>query len=205
MRVMVKMDPKSRRETLEEIKRQILSVKGTLGVAELNREQCEMIASLEKKAMGNVLGGMGRGKNEGVTESLSREVVMVFFADMNFDVPKDSNMMVLMCKGEVAGWASMDPDVIKRFKDDKNYIVLSDFFVMKKDAKLSPAAFACGNTYFLFNGVQIEEFSKIPEIKDHLVSIPSPPAFKFLHELFNDKMGLSEPRIGGFLIGFNLR
>jgi len=198
------MDPLSRSETLEKIKSQILTVKGTLGVAELNREQREAVARLEDKAMGNVLGGMGRGRNEGVSESLSREVVMVFFVDMNFDFPKDANIMVLMSKGEVMGWASMDPDVINKFKNDKNYIVLSDFFVIRKDAKLSPEAFASGETYFIFNGVQTERFSKIPEIKDHIVSIPSPPAFSFLHELFKDKMNLSEPRIGGFLVGFNL-
>lgn len=198
------MDPENRSETLERIRSQIQKVKGTLGVAELNIEQRETVGCLEEEAMGNVLGGMGRGRNEGVRESLSREVVMVFFVDMNFDIPEDASMMLLMNKGEVVGWASMDQDMIKKFKNDCNYIVLSDFFVMRRDAKMNPAAFASGDMYFLFNGVQVEQFSKIPEMKDHIVSIPSPPAFRFLHELFKDKMDLSEVRIGGFLIGFNL-
>jgi hypothetical protein len=198
------MDPLSRSETLEKIKSQILTVKGTLGVAELNREQREAVASLEDKAMGNVLGGMGRGKNEGVRDSLSREIVMALFVDMNFDVPKDMDVMVLVSKGEVVGRTTMDPELINGYKKDGNCMILSDFLAIRKDVKLSPAAFASGDMYFIFNGVQIEEFSKIPEIKDHIVSIPSPPAFKFLHDLFKDKMDLSEPRIGGFLVGFNL-
>jgi hypothetical protein len=198
------MDPESRSETLERIKSQILKVKGTLGVAELNMEQREAIARLEDEAMGKVLGGTGKGRNDGVKECLSREVVMVFFVDMSFEIPKDANMMVLMNKGEIAGWDSMDPDAIRKFKGDNNYMVLSDFFVMRRDVKLSPEAFASGDMYFLFNGIKIEQFSNIPEIKDHIVSIPSPPAFKFLHELFKDKMDLSELQIGGFLIGFNL-
>jgi hypothetical protein len=204
MRVMIKMDPKSRSEVLERIKSQILKVKGTLGAAELNREQRETVARLEEEAMGNVLGGMGKGRNEGVKESLSREIVMVFFVDMSFDTPKDANMMVLMSKGEVVGWDSMDPEAIKKFKADNKYMVLSDFFVMRRDVKLSQDAFASGDMYFLFNGIKIEQFSNIPEVKDHMVSIPSPPAFSYLHELFKDKMDLSEPKIGGFLIGFNL-
>ena len=198
------MNPESRSEALERIKSQILKVKGILGVSGLNIEQREAIARLEDEAMGKVLGGMGKGRNEGVRECLSREVVMVFFVDMSFDVPKDANMMVLMCKDEIVGWDSMDPEVIRKFKCDNNYMVLSDFFVMKRDIKLSPAAFECGDMYFLFKGMKIEQFSNITEIKDHIVAVPSPPGFKFLYDLFKDKMDLSEPRIGGFLIGFNL-
>ena len=123
---------------------------------------------------------------------------------MNFDVPKDMDVMVLVSKGEVVGRTTMDPELINEYKKDGNCMILSDFLAIRKDVKLSPAAFASGDMYFIFNGVQIEEFSKIPEIKDHIVSIPSPLAFKFLHDLFKDKMDLSEPRIGGFLVGFNL-
>ncbi|MBM5804653.1 MAG: hypothetical protein FJZ49_01040 [Candidatus Verstraetearchaeota archaeon] len=190
---------------LERVKRQILTVAGTLGAAELNMEQRQTVAVLEEKAMGNVLGGMGRGRNEGVTETLKREVVMVFFVDANFVIPEDPQIMVLMHKGEVVGWTSMDPSVIKRYKEDKNYLVLSDYFIIKKDAKISAAAFASGDSCFIFKGAQMEEFSRIPEIKDHIISIPSPPGFAYLHTLFKDKMGLKDPRIGGFLIGFNLR
>jgi hypothetical protein len=198
------MGPESRSNTLESVKNQILTVKGVLGVAELNMEQREAIARLEDEAMGKVLGGMGKGRNEGVKECLSREVIMVFFVNMSFDVPKDANMMVLICKDEKVGWDSMDPEAIREYKCDSNFMVLSDFFVMRRDVKLNPEAFASGDLYFVFNGIKIKQFSEIPEIKDHIVAVPSPPGFKFLYELFKDKMDLSELRIGGFLIGFNL-
>jgi len=187
---------------LERVKKQILAVAGTLGAAELNMEQRQTVAVLEEKAMGNVLSGMGRGRNEGVTETLKREVVMVFFVDVNFVI---LDHLVLMHKDEVVGWTSMDPSVIKRYKEDKNYLVLSDYFIIKKDAKISAAAFASGDSCFIFKGAQMEEFSRIPEIKDHIISIPSPPGFSYLHALFKDEMRLRDPRIGGFLIGFNLR
>ncbi|MCP8316597.1 MAG: hypothetical protein H3Z51_07030, partial [archaeon] len=60
----------SKREVLEKVKIRMMSVKGVVGVAELNKEQCETVAHLEEIAMKNVFGGMGRGKNEGVKESL---------------------------------------------------------------------------------------------------------------------------------------
>ncbi|MCP8314716.1 MAG: hypothetical protein H3Z53_10180 [archaeon] len=112
--------------------------------------------------------------------------------------------MELISKGEVVGMTTMDLDKIEDFKKDKNYVVISDFLVIKRDAKINPTAFASGDAYFLFNGIQIEQFSKIPEIKDHVLSFPSPPAFDFLKEEFKDRMNLSNPQLAGFLIGFNL-
>ncbi|MCP8308560.1 MAG: DUF1638 domain-containing protein [archaeon] len=194
----------NKREVLEKIKTQIMSVKGVVGVAELNKEQCETVAHLEEIAMKNVFGGMGRGKNEGVKESLSREIIMVLFTDIHFDIPKDSTAMQLISEGEVVGMA-VDLDKIEEFKKDKKYVVISDFFVIRRDAKISPAAFASGDTYFLFNGVQVDQFSKIPEIRDHVFSFPSPPVFDFTKEQFKDKMNLSDPQLAGFLIGFNLQ
>jgi len=198
------MNSMSKKEVLEKVKTQIMSVKGVVGVAELNKEQCKTVAYLEEMAMKNVFGGMGRGKNEGVKESLSREITTIFFTNIHFDIPKDSNAMQLISKGEVVGMA-VDLDKIEELKKDKKYVVISDFFAIRRDAKINPAAFASGDTYFLFNGVQIGHFSKIPEIKDHVVSFPSPPAFDFLKEQFKDKMNLSDPQLGGFLIGFNLQ
>jgi hypothetical protein len=156
-------------------------------------------------AMKNIFGGMGRGKSEGVKESISRGITLVLFTDIHFDIPKDANMMELISKGEVVGMATMDLDKIKEFKKDKGYVVLSDFFVIRRDAKINPAAFASGDAYFLFNGVQIEQFSKIPEIKDHVVSIPSPPVFDFLKEQFKNEMNLCDPQLAGMLVGFNLQ
>lgn len=199
------MSADSGREALERVKARIMAVKGVIGVAELNGKQKETVARLEGEAMKNVLGGMGRGNNAGLTEALSREVVMVFFVNMLFEMPKDASLMLLMCNGQVSGWATEDPDLIKKFKEDKGYIVLSDFFVIRRDAKLSKASFACGESCFIFNGTQIEEFFKISEITDHIVAIPSPPGFNFLHEQFKERMDLSEPKIGGFLLGFNAK
>lgn len=189
----------------ERVKTRIMAVKGVIGVAELNGKQKETVALLEGEAMKNVLGGMGRGNNAGLTEALSREVVMVFFVNMLFEIPKDANMMLLMCNGQVSGWATMDSDLIKKFKENKDYVVLSDFFVIRRDAKLSKASFACGESCFIFNGTQIEEFFKISEIIDHIVAIPSPPGFNFLHEQFKQRMDLSDPKIGGFILGFNAK
>ncbi|MCP8317244.1 MAG: hypothetical protein H3Z52_02900 [archaeon] len=194
----------SKREVLEKVKIRIMSVKGVMGVAELNEEQCKTVAYLEEMAMKSILCGMGRGKNEGVKESLSREITMVLFTNIHFDIPKDRSVMQLISKGEVVGMAIMDLEKIEEFKKDKKYVVISDFLIIKRDAKINSAAFADGDTYFLFNGIQIEQLSKTHEIKDHVVSIPSPPVFDFLKSQFKDKMNLSDPQLAGFLVGFDL-
>lgn len=196
------MDSISKRKVLEKVKTQITKFKGVVGVVELNKEQCRTVARLEEKAMENVILGMGCGKNEGVKESLSREITLVLFADSHFDIPKDANVMELVSEGEVVGMGCMDLDRIKDFKKDKNWVVVSDFFVIKRGAKINHAAFASGETFFFFNGIQIEQFSKIPEMKNHVLSFPSPPVFAFLKEQFKD--GSVYQQLGGFLIGFNL-
>ncbi len=196
------MDSVSKNEVLEKVKAKIMNVKGVVGVAELNKEQCETVVRLEEKAMENVLSGMGRGRNKGVKESLSRDIVMVFFSNIDFDIPCD---MQLFSEGRIVGMAVEDPDRIKKFKEDKNYVVISDFFVMERGAKINRAAFDSGDAYYIINGVQSRQFSNIPEMKDHVVSFPSPPVFDFLKEQFKDRMDLSDPQLGGFLVGFNLK
>ncbi|MGQ9719104.1 MAG: hypothetical protein ACUVWK_04620 [Nitrososphaerales archaeon] len=192
------------KEVLENIKAKMMIVRGVVGVAELNEEQRETVACIEEKSMKNVLVGMGRGKNEGVKDSLSRNIVMVFFMNIDFDLPQDIDMIRLYSGGEMVGMALMDSNRIKEFKKDKNYVVISDFFVLKKGAKINSSAFANGEAYFVFNGIQIDQFSRIQEIKDHVVSIPSPPVFDFLKEQFSDKIDLSNPQLGALIVGFNL-
>jgi hypothetical protein len=200
----MKMSPEARTEVMERIKTRIKSVAGVLGAAELNEQQRKTMEYLEDEAMKNVLGGMGKGRNEGVKEALSKDVVVALFVDLLFDIPQDSSVMQLICKGEVVGKASMDPRVIEEYKKDKNYIVLSDFFIIRRDAKLSAETFASGESCFVFNGAKVADFERIPGIRDHIVAIPSPPGFKFIHEIFKEGMDLRDPRIGGFLLGFNL-
>jgi hypothetical protein len=200
----MKMNPETRAKVMEKIKSRIESVVGVLGAAELNEQQRKTMEGLENEAMKNVLGGMGRGRNDGLKEALSKEVVIALFVDLLFDIPQDSTVMQLVCRGEVVGKASMDPKVIEEHKKDRNYIILSDFFIIRRDAKLSAEAFASGESCFVFNGAKVADFERIPEIRDHIVAIPSPPGFNFIHEIFKDDMNLSDPQIGGFLLGFNL-
>ena len=182
----------------------VRSVAGVIGAAEINEQQRKTIEYLEDEAMKSVLGGMGKGRNDGVKEALSKEVVLALFVDLLFEISKDTNMMELVCKGEVVGRPSMDPRVIEEYKKDKDYIVLSDFFIIRRDAKLSPASFASGESCFVFNGAKMADFESILEVRDHIVAVPSPPGFDFIHEIFKDKMDLRDPRIAGFLLGFNL-
>ncbi len=199
------MGCRRKKEVLEKVKAHIVNVGGIVGAVELNEEQRGTVARLEEKAMGNVLGGMGRGINEGVRESLSREITMVLFTDTHFDIPKDEKAMELINKGEIVGKAITDFDAIERYKKDDGYVVLSDFLVIKRDAKIDPGSFARGDSYLLFNGTHIAHFSNIPEITDHVVSFPSPPVFDFLKEEFKDIMDLDNPQLGGILAGFNLQ
>ncbi|MEM3383709.1 MAG: hypothetical protein QXL52_03945 [Nitrososphaerales archaeon] len=192
-----------RKEVLEKVKIKIMNFKGVVGVAELNKEQCKIVAQLEEMAMKNVFGGLGCGKNKGVKESISREVTMVLFTNIYFEIPKDINVMQLINKGEVVGM-SLDPNKIEEFKKDKKYVIISDFFAIKRDAKINHDTFASGDAYFLFNGIQIYHFSKIKEIKDHVLSFPSPPTFDFLKSQFKDVVSLSDPQLSGLLLGFNL-
>lgn len=193
-----------RKEVLENVKTKIMSVKGVVGVAELNKEQCKTIANLEEIAMKNVLFGIGQGKNEGVEESLSREITMVLFTDIQFDLPKNASVMELISNDEVVGMATMNMDLIEEFKRDKRYVVISDFFIIRRDAKINSASFSSGKTYFLFKGVQVDQFLNIPEIKNHVLSFPSPLAFDFLKNEFKYRMKISDLKLAGLLLGFDL-
>jgi hypothetical protein len=195
----------TRAEVIGRVIARIKSVPGVLGATELNDNQRKTMEYLESEAMKNVLGGMGKGRNDGLKEALSKDVVIALFVDLNFDIPTDSSVMQLVCKGEVVGKASMDPKVIEKYKKDKDYIILSDFFIIRRDAKLNAEAFASGESCFVFNGTQVADFKRIPEIKDHIVAIPSPPGFNFIHEIFKDTLDIHDPRVGGFLLGFELK
>jgi hypothetical protein len=199
----MKMD-EMRAEVIGRAIAKVKSVAGVLGAAELNEQQRKMVEYLESEAMKSVLGGMGKGRNDGVKEALSKEVVLALFVDLLFEMPKDQSMMELVCKGEVVGRPSLDPKEIEAYKKNKDYIVLSDFFIIRRDAKLSPASFASGESCFVFNGAKVADFESIPEIRDHMVAVPSPPGFDFMHEIFKEGMGLHDPRVAGFLLGFNL-
>jgi hypothetical protein len=194
----------ARAEVLERIIAKAKTVPGVLGAAELNEQQRKTVEYLENEAMKSVLGGMGKGRNEGVKEALSKEVVLALFVDLLFEMPKNANMMELVCKGEIVGRPSLDQKEIESYKKNRDYIVLSDFFIIRRDAKLSPASFASGESCFVFNGARIADFECMPEIRDHIVGVPSPPGFDFMHEIFKEKMGLHDPRVAGFLLGFNL-
>lgn len=194
----------ARAGVLERIIAKVKAVPGVLGAAELNEQQRKTIEYLEDEAMKSVLGGMGRGRNDGVKEALSRGVVLALFVDLHFEMPRNANMMELVCKGEIVGRPSMDPKEIESYKKNRDYIVLSDFFIIQRDAKLSPASFASGESCFVFNGARVPDFESIPEMRDHVVGVPSPPGFDFMHEIFKERMGLHDPRVAGFLLGFNL-
>jgi len=198
------MNSISRKEVLEKVKTQIMNVRGIVGVFELNKEQCDTISNLEEMAMKNFLFGMGQGKNEGVKESLSREVTLALFTDIQFNLPENASVMELISVGEVVGMTTTNLNIIKEFKRDKRYIVISDFFVIKRDAKINSATFASGKTYFLFRGVQLDQFSKISGIKNHILSFPSPLVFNFLKNEFKDRMNLSDPKLACLLLGFDL-
>ena len=203
-KLLITVDATIKKKISVKVKNQITNIKGVVGFAELNEEQCGIIARLEEKAMKYVLSGMGRGKNEGVKDALSREATMVLFTDIHFDIPKNSNIMVLINKGEVVGTATSNLDKIEEYKKDKKFVVISDFLVINRNAKINSDSFASGDTYFLFNGTQIHQFSKIPEIEDHVVSFPSPPVYEFLKEEFKDRMDLENQQLAGLLVGFNL-
>jgi hypothetical protein len=194
----------AREELLARVIAKVKAVPGVLGAAELNVQQRKTVEYLENEAMKSVLGGMGRGRNDGVKEALSKEVVMALFVDLLFEMPKDANMMELVCKGEIVGRPSISPKEIEEYKKNRDYIVLSDFFIIRRDAKLSPASFASGESCFVFNGARIPDFQGIAEIRDHIVAVPSPPGFDFIHEIYKEEMGLHDPRVAGFLLGFNL-
>lgn len=196
---------KDEKDALERIQSQIMKIKGVIGVARLTPEQCRATADLEEEAMQHVLGGIGKGRNEGLKKALGYKIVMVLFTDVTFEMTRDPGLILLICDKELAGFGTTDPEVIARFKKDKEYLVFGDFLVMKRGARINSSAFACGDAYFLFNGTTNESLSKIEQIKDHFVAIPSPPAFGFLKEQFKDKINLDNPQAAGFVVGMELK
>ncbi len=197
----------SEEKDFQNVFRYLEGLQGVIGVAVLDQNQQETVLKLEEKAMENVLGGMGKGKNEGLKEALSKSIVLAMFTDITFNVnfPPDIDTMKLICKGEVVGETTTDPVKLEKFKNDPDMIVISDFFALKKGAKVNKEAFESGDTYFLFEPMRVKIFAEIPEIADHVVSIPSPPVFDFLKKKFKDEMDLSDPQLAVIIMGLDLK
>ena len=197
----------SKEKKLQNIFRYLEELQGVVGVAVIDQNQQETVLKLEEKAMENVLGGMGKGRNEGLKEALSKSIVLAMFTDINFNVnfPPDIDAMKLICKGEVVGETTTDPVKLEKFKNDPNMVVISDFMALKKGAKVNKEAFDSGDTYFLFEAIRFEIFSIIPEIVDHVISIPSPPVFDFLKKEFKEEMDLSNPQLAVIIMGLHLK
>ncbi len=195
------------RDTVRGVKSQMENIKGVIGVAELTSAQCNTLSCIEEEAMQHILGGIGRGRNEGLKKSLSYSKVFGIFVDASFKLTNDlkSELMQLINDDEVVGFGTQDPIVIDKYKQDKGYVVLSDFLVMKRSARINRATFCSGKTYFLFKGIKNEQLARIEKIKDHFVSIPSAPVFNFLKEQFKDTIDLTNPQAAIFIVGFELR
>ena len=197
----------SEEKDFQNVFKYVEGLQGVIGVAVLDQNQQETVLKLEEKAMENVLGGMGKGKNEGLKEALSKSIVLAMFTDITFNVnfPPDIDTMKLICKGEIVGETTTDPVKLEKFKNDPDMIVISDFFALKKRAKINKEAFESGDTYFLFEPIRVKIFAEIPEIADHVVSIPSPPVFDFLKKKFKDEMDLSDPQLAVIIMGLDLK
>jgi len=187
----------SEEKNLQSVFRYLEELQGVVGVAVIDQNQQETVSKLEEKAMENVLGGMGKGRNEGLKEALSKNIVLAMFTDITFNVnfPPDIDAMKLICKGEVVGETTTDPVKLEKFKKDPNMIVISDFMALKKGAKVNKEAFDSGDTYILFEAIRFESFENIPEIAEHVISIPSPPVFDFLKKELKEEMDLSNPQL----------
>ena len=197
----------SEEKDLQNVFRYLGGLQGVVGVVVLDQNQQETVLKLEEKAMENVLGGMGKGKNEGLKEALSKSIVLAMFTDMKFYVnfPPHIDTMKLICKGEVVGETTTDPVKLEKFKKDPDMIVISDFFALKKGAKINKQAFDCGDAYFLFSPIRAEIFAEIPEITDHVLSIPSPPVFDFIKKEFENEIDFSDPQLAVMILGLDLK
>jgi len=199
----------SESELVEKIKTKILGIKGILAVYLLTDEDREIVGTLEEQAAKDMFGGLGGGRNEGVSSCLSREIAMALLTGPSFKVPW-GEMMLLVSDGEVVGTMIKDPEAINSFLQKEDYALLGGTFIVnKRKAKLNFSDFLNGTTYFLFKGVKLEIFN-MPEIKDHILASPSGSVFDFLKNKFmatesgrSQIMSIPESDMAIFLFGFD--
>ena len=187
-----------REEIIENVERQIKSVKGVGETYILNDDDGLKIDELETKANQMTLMGLGIGDNKGVKCAMECDVVMSFTTDMDYQWPPDPNV-ILMHNGEVVGEDLSDPEKIKEWKKNEDALVIGNIVIYGKSV-LSTLMGKSNPLVVVMPPKECPAVENVPGVREAILASPSPPTDEYLKERMNLKF---EHGVGTFLLGIN--
>jgi hypothetical protein len=187
-----------REEIIENVERQIKSVKGVDETYILNDDDRLKIDELETKANQMTLMGLGIGDNKGVKCVMECDVVMSFTTDMDYQWPPDSNV-ILMQNGEVVGEDVSDPEKLKEWEQNKDALVIGNIIIYGRSV-LSALTGKSDPLVVVIPPKECPAVENVPGVREAILASPSPPTDEYLKDRMNLKC---EHGIGTFLLGIN--
>ena len=187
-----------REEIIENVERQIKSVKGVDETYILNDDDRLKIDELETKANQMTLMGLGIGDNKGVKCVMECDVVMSFTTDMDYQWPPDPNV-ILMQNGEVVGEDISDPEKLKEWEQNKDALVIGNIVIYGKSV-LSTLKGKSNPLVVVMPPKECPAVENVLGVREAILASPSPPTDEYLKERMN--LGC-EHGIGTFLLGIN--
>lgn len=187
-----------REEIIENVERQIKSVKGVDETYILNDDDRLKIDELETKANQMTLMGLGIGDNKGVKCVMECDVVMSFTTDMDYQWPPDSNV-ILMQNGEVVGEDVSDPEKLKEWEQNKDALVIGNIIIYGRSV-LSTLTGKSDPLVVVIPPKECPAVENVSGVREAILASPSPPTDEYLKDRMNLKC---EHGIGTFLLGIN--
>ena len=169
---------------------------GVLKVCRLNADNILKIIDIESQRHKELIPIF----NEGIQESLKRDVTFVIFKK-GFFRPPPTPTMLLMFDGEVLGHDIFTVEDKEKFSEDEDVKFLSDDFIIFRDV-LHNHNLEKGNEYLLLPPVPFPELDGFENISDVVSSSPSTGSDEYLKEEFGFNQDSS---IATIFVSFNLK
>lgn len=184
-----------RGEVLARVEERVLAIPGVVAMRFLDPELKEEVTRLELLAEKNgACMGLMPFVNEGVWESLAREVSLVIVGNAHLIVANEGLLYMKDAKGQVLG-EYVPPHLKEAFvreHPDANF--LSEDFV------LHPGVAVEGEPYFLINEVPFEHLEGVPGV----VRVTSGSISTMSDDLVRDALGYTGEKQWTHLVGFDL-
>ncbi|MFQ6088160.1 MAG: hypothetical protein ACE5K0_04585 [Candidatus Methanofastidiosia archaeon] len=178
-------------ELLKKVERKLVEMECIKDLRFLSEEERKEVSRLENfKGSGRF--GMDL-LNEGISEVLKREFVLVILVDEKegFREPQELMLIVDEKRNVIGEWLSKDR--IKEVRNRENVFFLSSDFVIYTDVKPH------GRSYFLIPPLGFPELSGIEDIENLVSTSPSLHSDSYLKKLLNSR----DSDFSTILIGFD--
>lgn len=188
----------------EDIVKKVLSkinaIKGVRQALVLTEEDRRKVKELEEEAETHVMMGLGYGENQGIKTALQREVVIAFVTDNNYVWPLGPNL-ILKWKGRVIGEELTEPQKIEELKNKENVVLMGNF-ALYKDRMPKASDMVKEPSTVIFPPKPCSEIKETQDVCDAVQASPCAPTDTYLKKRMSANLG--DPRLGTFIIGFNL-